>query len=607
MSRGSTTPVADEARPELHRLHSADAEVLGALVRRGSDIIVVSDRFGAVVWVSPSISGLGYSSEEFVGKSGLDLVHPDDFEVAFAAYFAADPESAAVRLRVRHADGSWRHLSVAYTNLIDDPNVGGIVANARDITDRVEAEDALRRNEEWFRQFASSAPVGIIFCDADSNVTYVNDRWAEITGIPRDEAIGRCWERVVHPDDEDRVARSRASLAQDGRADVDCRIVRADGEVIWVHGQTVLMRGSDAATVGFVSAIEDVTADRAARERATRWAALAEHSLDMVSIYDSEGRFVYVSPSRERVLGYPKEELIGASPIDQLHPDERDEVANAFTEQLLGTNEPVPVQHRFLHKDGSWRYLESLAVDLRGDPTIDGILVNSRDVTDRRRAELVTAEQARILEGVARGIPLRSTLAVVVEMIERWTPGARGVITQIDAQTDSLHVAAAPSLDSSVVDALEGLAVGTTVKETYPAGFFVAPLGSGGRYPEAARALVERGFRSWWACPMDDPSGTRRLGAVMVLRRDEVPASDADRSLMELAAALAAVAHRARSRRVPARAPGAPRRADRPAEPRPGGEPAAAGDRWRRLGRLAHGRAVPRPRPLQGAERQRRP
>jgi diguanylate cyclase (GGDEF)-like protein/PAS domain S-box-containing protein len=536
---------AAPGRPE--HLSWADASPFRALLAGSAEAIAIMAADGRIIWLSPAIERLlGYRADELLGASGSDIVHPDDIaEVSeVIAACAAGDTTRTIRTRCRHRDGSWRVFETRHTNLLHEPGVRGIVGNTRDITERVEAEQALQSSVESFRALAAEAPVGIVFTDAETRVTFVNDRWLEITGLSRDEVCGRsCWERITHPEDLEAVAaHAFEALERDGRADFECRVVRPDGSAVSVRGHAIEVRGADGKPISYVSSMEDVTAEREARDRAARWGALLHHSHDMVSMYDSDARFVFVSPSHERVLGYTVDELIGTSPIDFLHPDEREDVARAIAEQLRGDGHPTPVEHRFLHNDGSWRYLESVVVDLRTDPAINGILVNARDITDRRRVELVAGEQARILDGVARGVPLHATLDAVVEMIERWMPGGRGAVTRLDPDDGALRVAAAPNLDSACVDALEGLSVGQEVKGDYPARFYVVALGTDQRFLSATTVLRERGFRSCWGCPVDDPTGTRRIGGVMTLRRDDVEPNDADRSIMELAAALAAVA-----------------------------------------------------------------
>ena len=214
----------------------------------------------------------------------------------------------------------------------------GVVGNTRDITERVEAEQALHSSVESFRVLVAEAPVGIVFTDAETRVTFVNDRWLEITGLSRDEVCGEsCWERITHPEDLEAVAAHVfESLARDGRADFESRVVRPDGTVVSVRGHAIEVRGADGRPTSYVSSMEDVTAEREARDRAAQWGVLLHHSHDLVSMYDAEDRSCTSSPSHERVLGFTPDELVGTSPIDLLHPDEREDVAKAFEEQITG-------------------------------------------------------------------------------------------------------------------------------------------------------------------------------------------------------------------------------------------------------------------------------
>src|SRR5947208_2032841 len=119
--------------------------------------------------------------------------------------------------------------------------------------------------------------------------------------------------------------------------------------------------GGDAEEQGMGDEGEDGTRPRdhaagGASPSAGRFGALIEHSMDLVSIYDAEGRFSFASPSHRWLLGHDPDELVGSSPIELLHPEDRDAVAHAFEQQLLGTGIPVPVEHRIRHTDGSWRW-----------------------------------------------------------------------------------------------------------------------------------------------------------------------------------------------------------------------------------------------------------
>jgi len=273
-----------------------------------------------------------------------------------------------------------------------------------------------------------------------------------------------------------------------------------------------------------------------------RFRALIHHSHDLVSIYDASGAFVYASPSHERVLGFTADELVGRNPLDFLHPDERDDVLKAFEHQIVGVAPPAPVEHRMRCKDGSWRYLEAVAMDLTDDPAVGGILVNTRDVTDRRHVELLAADQAHILERIARGAPLAETLDSVIAMMERWMPGGLGAIGVVDESEQSFRLIAAPNVPSECRAAVESYPLDPHDRPEYPFELVAERVGFDMRRPSTAETLDKHGFRTFWACRMMHADGVGRLGGVVFLRPDEVPPTDADRRMLDLAASVAAIA-----------------------------------------------------------------
>jgi len=123
-----------------------------ALIENTTDIVTVVGQDGVIRDETPSVEKvLGYTPEEMVGNSILNFVHPDDvFRVrSFLSLADGAPGfTDAVQFRLRHKDGSWLYLEAVGNDLIDEPAVGGIVINSRDVTGRQRAEEALRRSNE---------------------------------------------------------------------------------------------------------------------------------------------------------------------------------------------------------------------------------------------------------------------------------------------------------------------------------------------------------------------------------------------------------------------------------------------------------------------------
>jgi PAS domain S-box-containing protein len=131
--------------------------------------------------------------------------------------------------------------------------------------------------------------------------------------------------------------------------------------------------------------------------------ALIENALDVITIIDTEGVIRFQSPSLERVLGYRPAESIGVSIVELLHPDDVPKV-NAVIKAAAspnGTPGIAPVlDTRFRHKDGAWRILESIVKALPSGLPVTGIVINSRDITERKRSEEVLRFQAAVLVNV---------------------------------------------------------------------------------------------------------------------------------------------------------------------------------------------------------------
>jgi diguanylate cyclase (GGDEF)-like protein/PAS domain S-box-containing protein len=116
-----------------------------ALIEKSSDVVALIDMNADILYVSPSVKRvLGYSTDEFSQRNGFDYVHTADLNYTmdeFAKVMQSPGESISIETRVRHVDGSWRWVEAVCTNLIHDPNIGAVVLNFRDTTERKAAED----------------------------------------------------------------------------------------------------------------------------------------------------------------------------------------------------------------------------------------------------------------------------------------------------------------------------------------------------------------------------------------------------------------------------------------------------------------------------------
>jgi PAS domain S-box-containing protein len=152
--------MTDQLRTLYQELQGSE-EHFRSLIENASDIIMVLDRRGPIRYVSPAVERvLGYQPAEVMGRHFVRYIHPDDQAKTLAVAERAQPNSgvvSSVELRFRRVDGQWRVLEATIMNRIGDPAVNGVVINLRDVTERQQAEAALRENEQRYRQLYAAA------------------------------------------------------------------------------------------------------------------------------------------------------------------------------------------------------------------------------------------------------------------------------------------------------------------------------------------------------------------------------------------------------------------------------------------------------------------
>lgn len=165
--------------------------------------------------------------------------------------------------------------------------------------------------------------------------------------------------------------------------------------------------------------IERRRAEEALRQSERRFRALTEHSSDVVVVLDSTGLILYASPSTTRIMGYPLVEHIGQNALDLIYPEDLHLITALFSRLLDHPESNITVEVRMCHYDGSWRWIEVTGTNLLADPAVQGIVVNYRDVTERKQVEIQLQHDA-LYDGLT-GLPNRLLLADRLEQVIKRT------------------------------------------------------------------------------------------------------------------------------------------------------------------------------------------
>jgi PAS domain S-box-containing protein len=156
----------------------------------------------------------------------------------------------------------------------------------------------------------------------------------------------------------------------------------------------VLKQWPDRLVPALRRAVQEATERKQRRQAETElhrrekyFRALTENTLDILTILNREGIYLYNSPSVKRVLGYDPKDLAGHNTFPLIHPEDLKRAEQAFAEAIAHPDRTVRIEFRFRHLNGSWRHLEAVGQSHLADPEIGGVVINSRDASDRKLAE----------------------------------------------------------------------------------------------------------------------------------------------------------------------------------------------------------------------------
>lgn len=288
--------------------------------------------------------------------------------------------------------------------------IGGVIAN---ITERHQAETALRQREADLRAVMDNAPLAIFLKDREGRMRFVNRCFADWYCIDASAALGRVSATLFsEPLARWAVESDRQVLEQRQVVTVEYAtddIPHEPGfDVARVTKFPILDDSGNVVGVGGFS--ENVTARKRAedalRKSEERFRALIEQSTDLIILLDADGLVHYVSPSISELLGYAVDELVGRSILDILHPDDFEGATEhlRFVAQAAGLM--ATGQTRVRHKNGAWRIMAWTARNAMDVPGVEGIIVNNRDVTEAKdlQEQLLQAQKMEAMGQLAGGI-----------------------------------------------------------------------------------------------------------------------------------------------------------------------------------------------------------
>jgi diguanylate cyclase (GGDEF)-like protein/PAS domain S-box-containing protein len=328
-----------------------------------------------------------YSPDELMGMNNRAYTSPETarrmYQIFRDIYRTGTP-ARVTDYEIVLKDGSRRIVDLsAYLMRDSDGNPTGFFGLERDVTERIEAEETLRKSEERYRTILDTIEDGYYEVDLAGNLTFCNDSMCRIAGTSYEELLGMNNRRYVSPETAKEMYRVFTKTYRTGKPAelTDYEVIRPDGSRRIVVLSTTLMRDSGGAAIGFRGIVRDLTE----RRRVERlYQTVAENSFTGMYVI-RKGRFLYINARAANSTGHTPEELIGKDPLSIVHPDDREALKRDAREMLKGDGKSF-YEHRIVTKTGDIRWIIGTVTPIffEDEPATLG---SSMDITDRKRIE----------------------------------------------------------------------------------------------------------------------------------------------------------------------------------------------------------------------------
>jgi PAS domain S-box-containing protein len=381
--------------------------------------------------------------------SFLERLHPEDRERAGrAVQKALDPNGDGaydIDCRVIWPDGTV-HWFIAKGQALfegEKPNrrASRFIGTVFEITERKQAEAALRQAEARFRTLATHAPVGIFQSDAQGRRLFLNDTWCAIAGASQEDALGDGWQQFVHPDDRKRIVGEWQDAILHRRNHVtEFRFLNPQTGVRWVIASATAMLDSTGEVSGYVGTVVDMTERKAAedviRASESRLQGILDNTSAVIYLKDWQGRYLMINRRYEELFNVTQQEIVGKT---NAHVFPGDVVAKlqANDRQVRDTGQPLEFEEVVPHDDGPHTYVTVKFPIKDASGAVVAVGGISTDISDRKRAaDALEAEQEMLRHTIE--VQDQERQLVTFEIHDGMVQHATGALMRLEGLRDQV-------------------------------------------------------------------------------------------------------------------------------------------------------------------------
>lgn len=384
---------------EAHQATKRQRAEYERLFRSSEEAIVMYDLEGRIQVINPTAAAnLGGSPEDYIGRSMFDVLTEEDAQRGLDTIRDVGRSGGTVRRESPVTiKGEARCFDIRYYPVRDDSGrISSVIQMSSEITERKQAEEALRASEARYRLLAENTVDVIFALDAALTPTYLSPSASALFGYTLEDSQERSIFDFVEPEDAPRVQENvRATMESRGTFGVnEFRLRTASGELKWVENRARYLYDESGALSGIVANLRDITDRKAAEEEllnlserhqeAERTAGLGHWEMEIAT-----GATIW-SDEFFRICGFEPQSFSPTADVGfrLIHPDDQDRASRAINE-AIESGRPYDIEKRIVRPDGEVRWVHSRGDIVRDEGAESVKLVGSfLDITERKKAQV---------------------------------------------------------------------------------------------------------------------------------------------------------------------------------------------------------------------------